>query len=157
VAKPAISRTTGAISFWEHKALAVRVERAADTWFLALLPSYVFTLDGLERPIDRDRIGQLTTRRASRDYNASVRHDLAFWRWVISGGEDVAFNLRGTGEGISHQSIQVSAQLPLISAAVLKDTADDGDIRIGDSDDLEDVQREIEELVDAEIEDAATH
>jgi hypothetical protein len=86
VTKPIRSRSTGAVVFWEHKSVSLKFERFGATWTLSMLPSYVFTRDGDTAPVDSEKIGALTTRRASRDYNPSVMHDLVFWSRILSGG-----------------------------------------------------------------------
>jgi len=93
VAKPIISRTTQKVIFWEHKAAGLRFERFGNQWCLALLPGYVFTVDGDAMPIDSERIGPLSTRRAARDYNPTVLHDLVFWSRVLSQGSESTFRI----------------------------------------------------------------
>jgi len=154
VAKPFVSRATGLVSFWEHKALSIKPEQAAGVWFFSLLPTYVFTLDGLARPIDRDRIGGLATRRAARDYNPSVRHDLEFWVWVLSRGAERVFSLRVAGPD-SNEAISVSSQLPLISAIALEDVPEDEEGYADDTGDIEEVELEIEAIAREENEDVA--
>lgn len=91
VAKPIVSRTTGKLIYWEHKAVSLRFEPFGNTWALSMLPGYVFTADGVAMPIASDRIGPLTTRRAARDYNPTVLHDLVFWARMIARGAETDF------------------------------------------------------------------
>jgi hypothetical protein len=93
VTKPIVSRSTGKISFWEHKAVGLRFERFSTMWCLSLTPGYVFTMDGLTLPIESVRIGPLSTKRSARDYNPSVLHDLVFWSRVLSKGAEASFSL----------------------------------------------------------------
>lgn len=93
VTKPIISKSSGKVVFWEHKAVSLRFEKFGVAWALALLPSYIFTIDGHSRPINSDRIGPLTTRRAARDYNPTVFHDLVFWARMISAGSESNFSM----------------------------------------------------------------
>lgn len=91
VVKPITSKTTGKTVYWEHKAVALRFEKFGSTWALSLLPGYVFTLDGDSQPIASERIGPLSTRRSSRDYNPTVLHDLVFWSRMLSAGSETDF------------------------------------------------------------------
>jgi hypothetical protein len=93
VAKPIVSRKTSRTIYWEHKAVNLRFERFGNDWCLALVPSYIFTIDGDLTPIASERIGSLSTRRASRDYNPSVLHDLVFWSRILSRGQEPTFSL----------------------------------------------------------------
>jgi hypothetical protein len=36
-------------------------------------------------------VGKLATRRAARNYNPQVHHDLVFWAWVLGDGKDSFF------------------------------------------------------------------
>jgi hypothetical protein len=62
-------------------------------WALVLAPGYAFTRDGVRLPIGRERTNSLSTRRAARDFNASVQQDVAFWVAVISGEAEGLFAL----------------------------------------------------------------
>lgn len=93
VAKPIISRKSGSVAYWEHKAVSLRFERFGTLWALSLLPAYVFTVDGEAQPIASERIGPLSTKRASRDYNPTVLHDLVFWSRMLSGGTEAEFSI----------------------------------------------------------------
>lgn len=114
VAKPIVSRTTGRTIYWEHKAVALRFERFGNVWALSILPSYIFTEDGDFKFVDSERIGPLTTKRASRDYNPSVLHDMVFWARVIAGGAESAFELQVSAEqpNCIAQSVELSAMIP---------------------------------------------
>lgn len=93
VAKPIVSRATNKPHFWEHKAIALRFERFGDTWALSLLPTYVFTTDGVGTWIESHRIGPRTTSRTARDYNPTVLHNLVFWSRILSGATEGRFLL----------------------------------------------------------------
>jgi len=93
VAKPITSRATNQISFWEHKAISLRFERFGITWSMSLLPTYVFTTDGLNNWIESHRIGPKTTTRTARDYNPTVLHNLVFWSRVLSQTTEGGFHL----------------------------------------------------------------
>lgn len=87
VTKPALSRTTGAVRYWEHEAVGYRFRRFEDEWGLMLVPGWLFTHDGERRLLKGPRVGPLSTRRASRDYNPQVANDLVFWVAVLTEGK----------------------------------------------------------------------
>ncbi len=87
VVKPRVSPRTAKVSYWEHEAIGYRFEKFGETWGLLLEPSYVFTFDGARGLLAPDRVNRLSTKRAARDYNAMVHHDLSFWAWCLANGE----------------------------------------------------------------------
>ena len=118
VAKPIISRATQKTVFWEHKAVGLRFERFGSEWCLAILPGYAFTRDGDVMPIESDRIGPLSTRRAARDYNPTVLHDLVFWSRVIANGAGSSFCMElSANGGLSEEvkpRLEVSGVVPTV-------------------------------------------
>ena len=87
VVKARVSPRTGKVSYWEHEALGYRFDKFGDTWGLLLEPGYVFTFDGTKGLLAPERVNRLSTKRAARDYNATVHQDLSFWAWCLSGGK----------------------------------------------------------------------
>lgn len=122
VAKPITSRTTGKTVYWEHKAVALRFEKFGLTWALSLLPGYVFTLDGDSQPIASERIGPLSTRRSSRDYNPTVLHDLVFWSRMLSDGSEIEFAVPLT----SSESGPAVTLAPMIPTFVFQEAIETG-------------------------------
>jgi len=92
VVKPKTT-SSGEVKYWEHQAFKYQIERFGDTWGLLLLPTYVFTFDGKAGYLSGERTNELSTRRASHDYNKAVYNHLIFWTWVLSGGEESSFQL----------------------------------------------------------------
>lgn len=88
VVKARVSPRTQKITYWEHEAIGYRFEKFGDTWGLLLEPSYVFTFDGTKGLLASEKVNRLSTKRAARDYNPTVFHDLSFWAWVLSSGND---------------------------------------------------------------------
>ena len=86
VVKARVSPRTGKVSYWEHEALGYRFDKFGDIWGLLLEPGYVFTFDGAKGLLAPERVNRLSTKRAARDYNATVHQDLSFWAWCLSGG-----------------------------------------------------------------------
>lgn len=123
VAKPVVSRSTGRIIYWEHKAVSLRFERFGDVWCLSLVPCYVFTADGDRKPIESEKIGPLSTRRASRDYNPTVLHDMVFWTRILARGVEPSFDmpLAAVGAGVDGKSadkiptVEITATLPTVA------------------------------------------
>jgi hypothetical protein len=67
--------------------------RFGGDWAVVLTPGYAFTRDGIRKPISRERTNALSTRRAARDFNPSVLHDVAFWLAMLSGEAEGLFAL----------------------------------------------------------------
>lgn len=148
VSKPIISRTTGKVVYWEHKAVSLRFERFQSNWVLTLLPGYVFTIDGKAQPIASERIGPLSTRRSARDYNATVFHDLVFWCRMLSNGSEEPFHVPVSAERRS-PAIGLSTMIPTF---VFDDAIDSGVSSAAEVTELSDaeldsLQDQIEEVI----------
>lgn len=126
VTKPVISKTTGKVFYWEHKAVSLRFERFSDTWALSLLPTYVFTNDGADDWIASHLIGPKTTRRTARDYNSTVLHNLVFWSRVLAQTTESTFplQLNGTALGIDSNPEVALEVASLIPVATFEEQAD---------------------------------
>lgn len=148
VAKPIVSRTSGKVVYWEHKAVSLRFERFDSAWALSLLPGYVFTVDGHSQPIASERIGPLSTRRAARDYNPTVLHDLVFWSRMISGQTETDFAISVSG-GAQPQTIRVASLVPtfVFQEAIETGIADAREAEALADGDLELLQEEIEQVI----------
>jgi NAD-dependent SIR2 family protein deacetylase len=159
VAKPIISRSTGKVVYWEHKAVYLRFEQFGEAWALTLLPGYIFTVDGETKPIASEKIGPLSTRRAARDYNPTVLHDLVFWSRMLSDGHDEsAFRLQLTRQ-LGGPIAEVAACIPTF---VFKDSLEmsasegeevDNPLDLGEE--AEDLQEQIERVIAEEATGAA--
>lgn len=147
VAKPIVSRSTGRIVYWEHKAVSLRFERFDSAWALSLLPGYVFTIDGHAQPIASERIGPLSTRRAARDYNPTVLHDLVFWSRMISAQAESEFALALNSEPGS-AVVRIASLVPtfVFQEAIEAGIADSREAEgLGDGD--AELQDEIEQAI----------
>jgi hypothetical protein len=151
VVKARTRRLGGDVLFWEHKALGYQFMRFKDAWAVVLAPGYAFTLDGEYKLLGRDRVNVLSTRRASKDYNATVHFDLNFWAAALAGGDSDSFEL-AVPERWSQLApiIELSAYPPTIS--VLEPTSGllGEDEQIFDELDieLEELAKEAEQLSD---------
>ncbi len=81
------------VVYYEHKAVSFSFMRFGHDWALILTPGYAFTRDGVRKPLSRERTNALSTRRAARDFNPSVLHDVSFWLAVISNEAEGLFAL----------------------------------------------------------------
>jgi hypothetical protein len=93
VVKARTKRDSDDIVYYEHKAFSFSMMRFADDWALVISPGYAFTRDGIRKPLSRERTNALSTRRAARDFNPSVLHDVSFWLAILSGEADGLFAL----------------------------------------------------------------
>lgn len=159
VAKPIVSRATGKVVYWEHKAVYLRFEQFGEAWALTLLPGYVFTVDGETKLIASEKIGPLSTRRAARDYNPTVLHDLVFWsRMLADGYDDSAFHLPLTRQP-GGATAEVSSSIPtFVFQDSLEMSASEGeeiDYRAYLGEEAEDLQEQIERVAAEEATEAA--
>jgi len=159
VAKPIVSRSTGKTVYWEHKAVYLRFEQFGNAWALTLLPGYVFTLDGETKPIASEKIGPLSTRRAARDYNPTVLHDLVFWsRMLADGHDDSSFRLHLTRQSAGPFA-EVASTIPtFVFQDSLEMSASEGEEIESPADlgeEAEDLQEQIERIVAEEATEAA--
>lgn len=147
VTKPIVSRSSGQIIYWEHKAVSLRFEQFGDVWALSLLPGYIFTTDGEAKSIASERIGPLTTRRAARDYNPTVMHDLVFWARMIANGAETEFEIPLDQQ--SGSKLLMAAMVPtFVFQEVLDAAISEGDESpISAIEELDALQEEIEQAI----------
>jgi hypothetical protein len=81
------------VIYYEHKAFGFIVMPFGDDWAVLITPGYAFTRDGVGSPIGREKINVLSTKRAARDFNATVQHDVTFWASVLSDEAEGLFAL----------------------------------------------------------------
>lgn len=159
VAKPIVSRSTGKTVYWEHKAVYLRFEQFGSAWALTLLPGYVFTLDGETKPIASEKIGPLSTRRAARDYNPTVLHDLVFWSRMLSDGNDDSFFRLHLTRDPTGPSAQVAATIPTFvfqdSLEMSASEAEEIDSPSDLGQEADDLQEQIERIVAEESTDVS--
>jgi NAD-dependent SIR2 family protein deacetylase len=93
VVKARKRRGTDDIIYYEHKAFGFTVMSFGESWSVLITPGYSFTRDGVKDPIGRQRINVLSTKRAARDFNPTVGHDVTFWAAVLSNEADGVFPL----------------------------------------------------------------
>lgn len=147
VAKPVISRNTGKIAYWEHKAVSLRFERFDSEWALSLLTGYVFTLDGDFQSISSERIGPLSTKRAARDYNPTVFHDLVFWARMLSVGAESSFSMP-VGRGEPPLVVTLSSMIPTFTFQESIESGVSDAVETAPSDgELDSLQEEIEQVI----------
>lgn len=122
VVKARTRRDSADIIYYEHKAMSFSVMTFGPAWGMIITPGYAFTRDGEGKPIGRDKINVLSTRRAARDFNPSVHHDVTFWTAILSAEAEGLFAI-----GFEQQNefaeygptILLSAVLPTIAFSTI--------------------------------------
>ena len=94
IVKARTKRDSDDVIYYEHKSLSYSIAPFGIDWGMFINPGYVFTRDGHHRYLGRDRTNTLSTKRAARDFNASVMHDVSFWMACISEEADGVFALK---------------------------------------------------------------
>lgn len=94
VVKARLRRDTSDVLYYEHKAVGYSVVRFGTDWAVAIMPGYAFTRDGEGKPINREKVNILSTKRAARDFNPTVHHDISFWSTIMSDGAEGIFALK---------------------------------------------------------------
>lgn len=148
VVKARTRRDSDDVIYYEHKAVGFSVMRFGHDWAVALTPGYAFTRDGVRKPLSRERTNILSTRRAARDFNPSVLHDVSFWTAVLSGEAAGLFALEHAPSNdlarfappvlLSHRPPTISFNASAFGAA------EEGDVEI--ETDLQDLEAELEAL-----------
>jgi NAD-dependent SIR2 family protein deacetylase len=147
VAKPIVSRSTGKTVYWEHRAVSLRFERFDEDWALSLLPGYVFSLDGDSRSIPSERVGPLSTRRAARDYNPTVLHDLVFWARMLSNSAESLFTIQ-LADGEPPPTVTLASMIPtIVFQEVIESGMSDATEDVLDDSELDVLQDEIEQEI----------
>lgn len=77
----------GLDKFWRHTAADLSFKRIGRSWFLQIIPKYLFTVDG-ETPSPSGLVGPYTTRQKARERNNHVLNHVLFWSDVLSQGGD---------------------------------------------------------------------
>ncbi len=129
----------GEVLYYEHSAVHWQFRRLDGDWYLLLQPGWAFTSDGEHASLAPRRVTTLSTRRAARDYNASVSAHLFFWAYVLTCGEPEAALHDGGG------SVILSSSLLTTHMAGMPPTPGTGEPH---DDDVE-----LDELPDEDIED----
>ncbi|WP_425033481.1 SIR2 family protein [Pelagibacterium sp.] len=94
IVKARTKRDSDDVLYYEHKSFSYSIMAFGVDWGLFINPGYVFTRDGRSRYLGRERINILSTKRAARDFNPSVMHDVSFWMACLSEEAEGVFALR---------------------------------------------------------------
>jgi hypothetical protein len=70
--------------FWRHTAVNFRFRRFSDSWYLQIVPRYLFTTDGIT-PWESEMVGPYTTRKQAGENNRHVLNNVLFWSNVLAG------------------------------------------------------------------------
>lgn len=94
VVKARTKRDSDDVIYYEHKSFSYSLMAFGVDWGLFINPAYIFTRDGRKRYLGRDRTNILSTKRAARDFNPNVMHDVTFWMACLSEEADGVFPLK---------------------------------------------------------------
>jgi hypothetical protein len=118
VVKARLRRDSSDVLYYEHKAVGYSVVRFGTDWAISVTPGYAFTRDGEGKPLNREKINILSTKRAARDFNPTVHHDVTFWSAIISEGTEGLFALKQR-EGCEFEAFEptilLSSHLPTVT------------------------------------------
>jgi hypothetical protein len=139
VVKARTRRDSDDIAYYEHKAVSFSAMRFGRDWAVVLTPGYAFTRDGVRKPISREWANALSTRRAARDFNPNVLHDVSFWLAVLSGEAEGLFALEHRPGNdlarfapsvlLSHRTPTISFNVSAFSELSQRDLEIDDDLR----------------------------
>ncbi len=73
----------GHTRFWRHTAASFNFKRIGSSWFLQIVPRYLFTTDG-ETPCEPELVGPYTTGIKAKEHNYAVLNHVLFWADVLS-------------------------------------------------------------------------
>jgi hypothetical protein len=157
VVKTRTRRDSDDVLYYEHKAMGFSVIGFGGEWALVITPGYAFTRDGAGKPIGREKINILSTRRAARDFNPTVHHDVVFWAATLSSEAEGVFAL-ACGENNEYAeyapTILLSPVLPTIAFSTIASEVPRG--QDDDDEEFEDLEEEITALAieeeEAEVE-----
>jgi len=100
----------GRDKFWRHTAADLRFKMIGSSWFLRVIPKYLFTVDG-ETPFDSEKVGPYTTKLKARERNPHVLNHILFWSHVLSRNEpEIKMEL-------DFKTVMVIEKLPLLGIA----------------------------------------
>ena len=108
IVKARTGRDSDDIIYYEHKSFSYSITTFGIHWALFINPGYVFTRDGQRRYLERERTNILSTKRAARDFNTNVMHDVTFWMAYLSEEADGVFALK------TEQGNELSDYAPII-------------------------------------------
>jgi hypothetical protein len=154
VTRPIVRKGTNDVRFWEHECVHYQFKRFGDEWALTIVPSWLFTKDGVEL-LTGSGVARLATRRSARDFNSAVGNDLVFWvRTLIGDADEVLLKDSTNRIAISGRPLSLDL-IPAPPAPGLEEQGDERDTvdavldEVVDELDAADVPVEEEELGDA--------
>lgn len=148
VVKARKRRDSDDVLYFEHKAMSFSVMQFGGDWALIITPGYAFTRDGIGKPIGREKINVLSTRRAARDFNPSVHHDVTFWAATLSDESEGVFALACEAENDLARyapTILLSRRLPTVAFSTEESGASE-ELETDEDGDLDELEDEITAL-----------
>lgn len=94
IVKARTKRDSDDVIYYEHKSFSYSIAPFGIDWGMFINPGYVFTRDGRRKYLGRDKTNVLSTKRAARDFNANIMHDITFWIACLSEETDGVFALK---------------------------------------------------------------
>lgn len=148
IVKARTKRDSNQIIYYEHKSFTYSIAPFGVKWGMFINPGYVFTRDGRNRFLGRERTSVLSTKRAARDFNMTVMHDVMFWMACFSEEADGVFALRTENRNKFTKYAPVILLNSAFPRIAFNSNAFSGDRSIGDEIErtLIEVDQELEEL-----------
>lgn len=91
--------------FWRHLAVDMKFKYFSSSWFLQIIPKYLFTVDGVNI-WNTDKVGSYTTRQKARERNPHVLNHVLFWADFLSKGKS-KIDIE-----LDHKSILIIEKMP---------------------------------------------
>lgn len=96
--------------FWRHLAADMKFKYIGTSWYLQVIPKYLFTVDGINI-WDTEKVGSYTTRQKARERNPHVLNHILFWGDYLSQGKSrIEIEL-------DHKPIMVIEKIPQMGIA----------------------------------------
>lgn len=152
IVKARTKKDSDEVVYFEHKAFTYSITPFGVDWGLLINPGYVFTRDGYRRYVSKDRTNILSTKRAARDFNPSVLHDVTFWIACLSAEAEGIFPLHTEEENdlADYAPTIILSSAPPSIAFNSSVFDDDPGTRDELDETLWEVDHELEQLVDRE-------
>ena len=159
IVKARTKRDSDEIIYFEHKSFTYSITPFGLDWGLLINPGYVFTREGRCRYVARERTNILSTKRAARDFNSNVLHDVTFWIACLSGESEGVFALRTEEANLLAEyapTVVLTSTPPAI--AFNSSVFDDGHSSDNELDEtLSEVDHELEQLAARDNDEELTH
>jgi len=148
IVKARTKRDSEEVLYYEHKSFGYSIMPFGEAWGVFINPGYVFTKEGRRHHLGRERTNILSTKRAARDFNTNVMHDVNFWMACLSDESDGNFKLKPDENKLMQEyfpEILLNSNFPGVAYnSTVFETEDSIDEELDRS--LSDVEQELESL-----------